>query len=92
MACYENFIPIIHIDSEAENLLFLDEFLHGVQLKSYSFNKYKTKKKNQSYQINISTSNNQVLFDKNKKTGGGDIKKYDFTNRCIRRSDFKAKS
>ena len=28
-----------------KNKFFLDEFLHGVNLKSYEFNKYKTKKK-----------------------------------------------
>ena len=29
----------------SKNKNFLDEFLHGIQLKSYEFNKYKTKKK-----------------------------------------------
>ena len=33
------------------NKLFLDEFLHGLELKSYKFNKYKSKKEVEIYKI-----------------------------------------
>ena len=32
-----------------KNEVFIGHFLHGLKLKSYSFNKYKTKKKNKTY-------------------------------------------
>ena len=35
------------------NKLFLDEFLHGLKLKSYKFNKYKSKKADENYKISI---------------------------------------
>ena len=41
-------------DSQSKN--FIDEFLHGMQLKSYEFKKYKTKKVNTDIIINIITS------------------------------------
>ncbi len=38
---------------ETQNKNFIDEFLHGIQIKSYEFNKYKTKKENNDININI---------------------------------------
>ena len=38
------------------NSNILEEFLHGAELKSYEFNKYKSKKKNLLIKINISVS------------------------------------
>ena len=38
---------------ETQNKNFIDEFLHGIQIKSYEFNKYKTKKENSDININI---------------------------------------
>ena len=32
---------------------FIDEFLHGMQLKSYNFNKYKTKQEDKNIDITI---------------------------------------
>ena len=32
-------------ETQTKNKIFIEEFLHGMQLKSYEFNKYKTKKK-----------------------------------------------
>ena len=51
----------------SKNKNFLDEFLHGVQLKSYEFNKYKTKKKNNTYEINIFSKNKSLRFNENKR-------------------------
>ena len=48
-----------------KNKYSFDEFLHGAQLKSYEFNKYKTKKKNKIYEICVS-SNSKILHT-NKK-------------------------
>ena len=55
------------IDIYKKNRNFLDEFFHGVKLKSYSFNKYKSKKKNVNYEISISTKQNILKFDSNKR-------------------------
>ncbi len=32
-------------DSNSRNKNFIEEFIHGIKLKSYNFDKYKTKKK-----------------------------------------------
>ena len=50
-----------------KNKFFLDEFLHGVNLKSYEFNKYKTKKKNFNLEISISYKNKLLNFNNNKR-------------------------
>ena len=39
--------------TQIKNKLFIEEFLHGIQLKAYEFNKYKTKKENTEININI---------------------------------------
>ena len=49
-----------------KNKYFLDEFIHGIKLKSYKFLKYKSKKDNEVFNINIS-SNNSLNFNKNKR-------------------------
>ena len=55
------------IDIYKKNKNFLDEFFHGAKLKSYSFRKYKSKKKNENYEISISTKQNILKFDSNKR-------------------------
>ena len=50
-----------------KNKYFLDDFLHGVRLKSYLFDKYKSKKRNEIFQITVSYKNGLKNFDKNKR-------------------------
>ena len=50
-----------------KNKSFLDEFLHGVQLKSYVFKKYKSKKNQESFNFLISINSKTINYDKNKK-------------------------
>ena len=40
-------------NTQIKNKTFIDEFLHGIQLKSYEFNKYKTKKETTDIHINV---------------------------------------
>ncbi len=54
-------------NTNSSNKLFLDEFLHGLELKSYNFNKYKSKKENETYKILISTSTGTFKLSKNKR-------------------------
>ena len=49
------------------NSNILEEFLHGAELKSYEFNKYKSKKKNLLIKINISVSKKTSILNKNIK-------------------------
>ncbi len=58
----ENFKEILY-----KNDKFLDEFFHGLQLKSYIFDKYKSKKDYNKYEFNIFTKNNSIRLDKNKR-------------------------
>ena len=60
---FENNFKIIN----AKNKNFLVEFIHGVKLKSYIFEKYKSKKKHRDFEISISTKKNIKEFDKNKR-------------------------
>ena len=46
---------------------FLEEFVHGIKLRSYEFNKYKTIKKNENFKIDISFKKNFSKFDKKKR-------------------------
>ena len=48
-----------------KNQYFIDEFIHGIKLKSYTFNKYKTKKELENYEINISIKNKKFIYNKN---------------------------
>ncbi len=50
-----------------KNKFFLDEFFHGAQLKSYEFNKYKTKKKNNLFEIDVFDKKNILRFNQNKR-------------------------
>ena len=44
------------IEAKKNNLNLIEEFLHGIELKSYEFNKYKTKKKDLTIDINIAAN------------------------------------
>ena len=55
------------IETQSNNKSFLDEFIHGIQLKSYEFNKYKTKKKNETVDINILFKNKITKINKNNR-------------------------
>ncbi len=46
---------------------FLDEFIHGIKLKSYIFDKYKSKKKIEKFNIVINSKKNSLNFNKNKR-------------------------
>ena len=50
-----------------KNLNFIDEFFHGAKLKSYDFNKYKSKKKTSSFDIKIFSKSGLINLHKNKK-------------------------
>tara|TARA_B100001057_G_scaffold382079_1_gene388058 strand:+ start:8163 stop:9632 length:1470 start_codon:yes stop_codon:yes gene_type:complete len=58
----ENFKGILK-----KNVTFLDEFFHGVRLKSYIFDKYKSKKNSNNYEFNIFTKNNSLKLNKDKR-------------------------
>ncbi len=63
-------ISIVHIlsDTISENLKpdSIYEFLHGMRLKSYSFDKYKSKKETKILKVNITSSKkfNKKIYDK----------------------------
>ena len=48
-----NFIDKNINETQIKNKSFIDEFLHGMQLKSYEFNKYKTKKEVIDIKVNL---------------------------------------
>ena len=50
-----------------KNTDFLNEFFHGVQLKSYKFDKYKSIKKDKLFEINISQNNKSLNLNYNKR-------------------------
>jgi leucyl aminopeptidase len=50
-----------------KNEYFLDEFFHGVHLKSYEFKKYKSKNKDQIFNINVLNNNKISKLNKNKR-------------------------
>ena len=54
-------------DTFPKNKLFIDEFLHGIQLKSYEFEKYKTKKTEKVFDIKISFKTNLFKLSTNKR-------------------------
>ena len=55
----EYYINSENITSNHKN--FIGHFLHGLKLKSYDFKKYKSKKENRSFVINIVGKNNNPL-------------------------------
>ena len=56
-----------NIKITSKNINFLDEFLHGVALKSYVFKKYKSKKDNEFFYFNISSDNKTINYNKDKR-------------------------
>ena len=54
-------------DFSSKNKYFINEFLHGLKLKSYEFNKYITKKNLKKFEINISTKKYFKDFNKNRR-------------------------
>ncbi len=54
----EYFINLDNILSNNDN--FIDNFLHGLKLKSYEFNKYKSKKENRTITINVIGKRNKT--------------------------------
>ena len=51
----------------SKNKLFLDEFIHGIKLKSYIFDKYKSKKNKDIFEIDIFNKNKFLNLGKNKR-------------------------
>ena len=47
--------------------LFIEEFLHGIELKSYEFKKYKSKKEVENFKINIFSKDNKFKFFNSKR-------------------------
>ena len=45
----------------------IDEFFHGIELKSYEFKKYKSKKEIKNFKFNIFSKNKKFRLDKTKK-------------------------
>ena len=54
-------------ETQPKNSNFLEEFLHGMQLKSYEFNKYKTKKKIVDINVNIISKSKPQIKNKNNR-------------------------
>ena len=49
------------------NLQLIDEFFHGIELKSYQFKKYKSKKEIKNFKFNIFSKNKKFKLDKTNK-------------------------
>ena len=56
---------IYHANSS--NKLFINEFLHGAELKSYVFDKYKSKKKKEIFNINVCCNSSFLKLKKNNR-------------------------
>ena len=52
---------------KSNSKFFFDEFILGVKLKSYEFNKYKTKKSDKTLLLELFIKKNQINFNKNKR-------------------------
>ena len=50
-----------------KNKFFFDQFAQGLQLKSYEFNKYKSKSKEKKFDIEVLNKNKTFQFNRNKK-------------------------
>ena len=50
------------LSTDIKNKNFINEFLHGIELKSYEFNKYKTKEKNDQFEIHLISK--KIYFSK----------------------------
>ncbi len=55
------------INTATKNDYFFDQFIQGLQLKSYEFNRYKSKNKEKKFDITIIKKNKSFNFNKNKK-------------------------
>ena len=55
------------VEAKKNNPNILEEFLHGIELKSYEFNKYKTKKRDLIININILTNKKTSILNKNNR-------------------------
>ena len=75
---FYNFLKLNSIDNSTfqdtnientnpKNKNFLDEFFHGLRLKSYTFNKYKSNNKIENYDFIISCKKNFDNYDKDKR-------------------------
>ena len=53
-------------NSNCKNKYFFDEFIHGVELKSYEFNKYKSKNDNKTLEVDILNKNKSFKLTKNR--------------------------
>ena len=51
----------------SQNKYFFDEFIHGVELKSYEFNKYKSKKENKIFEVDVLNKNKSFKLNQNKR-------------------------
>jgi len=51
----------------SDNQYFFDEFIHGLELKSYEFNKYKSKKENKIFEIDVINKSKSFKFNSNKR-------------------------
>ncbi len=56
-------------DFISKNKYFIDQFFQGLQLKSYQFNKYKSKNIEKKFEIEILNKNKSFNYNKNKKFG-----------------------
>jgi len=50
-----------------KNKYFLDEFFHGIELKAYEFNKYKSKKKTKHFEFSVLCKNKPLKLNSNKR-------------------------
>ena len=54
-------------NADSSNEYFFDQFAQGLQLKSYEFNKYKSKSMEKKFELEIINKNKSFKFNKNKK-------------------------
>ena len=60
------FVDINFLDKSLNHNL-IEEFFHGIELKSYEFKKYKSKKEIKNFKFNIFSKNKKFRLDKTKK-------------------------
>ena len=63
LSFFEENINEINVKSK----YFFDEFILGIKLKSYIFNKYKSKKIDKNFEIDLVLKRDQINFNKNKR-------------------------
>ena len=62
-----NFLDKNIYETQSKNKYFIDEFLHGMQLKSYEFGKYKTKKEVVDINVNLFFKKKNLIKAKNNR-------------------------